>query len=79
MKWPRVRQVPVVQPDQWEKFPVFRETFLSVLADPEDIKSFRVLGRQLFSGALTGGKVWPGSSMTDTTADELQAVLADLR
>jgi hypothetical protein len=73
------RQVPTVQPDQWEDFPAFRETFLAdAVDDSEDNQALRVLGRLLFDGLLANRASWPYSPI-GATADNLRAVLADLR
>jgi len=72
------REIPTVQPERWEDFVIFRETFLINVQDPEANKAVRAFGKVLFSGVLADGRVWPFSYM-DWTEDELWAALADLR
>jgi hypothetical protein len=71
------RPVPSISPDLWEDFPVFRETFLSVVHHVEDNQAFRRLGRLLYNGILTECR-WP-LSMADQTGESLRAALGDLR
>jgi hypothetical protein len=72
------RHVPKIQPGQFEESEIFRETFLAWLGDHADNETFRRFGKLQYSMVLEYSKHGP-HSWIDSTAHELQAVLADLR
>lgn len=75
---PDVVGVPRIQPDRWEDFPVFRETFLSDVYEAHEVELFRRLGKLGALLVAERGQPWPYTYM-DATARYLQAALADLR
>ena len=75
---PAIVQVPKIQPDCWEDFPVFRETFLCDVYDAQGIELLRRLGKLGAVLLAERGQPWPYTYM-DATARYLQAALADLR
>jgi hypothetical protein len=69
---------PSIDPDAWESFPVFRETFLLYISEPGFNAALRSAGEHFFSMLLeTYGEwpAWPESS----TRTELRAAVADMR
>ncbi len=72
------RQVPTVQAKEWQNFAVFRETFLADFDDAEDNRAMRALAKMLYAGMLESFGPLPASPEHEI-ADQLRAVLADLR
>ncbi|MEA2600103.1 MAG: hypothetical protein QOF89_1095 [Acidobacteriota bacterium] len=69
---------PVVHPDQFEDFPVFRETFLLFFTDPKANASTRNFGLLLHELVLEFWGQWP-PHREGMFPSELRAVVADLR
>lgn len=70
--------VPTVNPDDWRRFSVFRETFLCEAYNGEHVEAYRAFGKLQDYLVGEGGGFWPFRYI-DVTAHILQAVLADLR
>ena len=69
---------PIIDPDAWEDFPVFRETFLMYISEPAYNTALRKTGEFLFTMILECYGNWP--VLTEgTTRTELRAALGDLR
>jgi hypothetical protein len=69
---------PEVDPDAWETFPAFRETFLMYLTPPGYADTIRKTGEVLYSLILDTPAEWPGWPESSTRT-EMRAALADLR
>ena len=69
---------PPLDPEQWEDFAVFRETFLTYFTRPEDVASLRHLGGLVFEMLLEHCRYFPDPPESDTRR-ELRAALADMR
>ena len=74
----RVASPPVLRPEDWEKEPAFRETFLLYVTDPGANATLRELGRLLHAFALDFCAVWP-SHPEGVFRAQLRAAIADLR
>lgn len=68
----------VVNPDRFEDFPTFRETFLSVFTEPTYNTALRVVGNLIFELALEYRGQWPDHPEGVIRSD-LRALVADLR
>jgi hypothetical protein len=69
---------PIIDPTSWETFPIFRETFLMYVTEPEHNAALRKTGEFLFTMVLEQYGNWP--SWTESpTRTELRAAVADLR
>jgi hypothetical protein len=73
-----IAHVPRIQPDGFEDFEVFRETFLARVDDPVHNEACRSFARFFYELSLLEPGYWP-LTWTDHTAHLLRAVLADLR
>ena len=71
-------ELPIFDPDSWEDFPVFRETFLMYVTPPGYSAALRSAGEMLYSLLLETPAEWPGWTES-TTRTELRAAAADLR
>lgn len=71
-------EVPRIQPERWEEFPILRETFLCDIYDPGDVEVFRRIARMVAGMVAERGQPWP-STYLNATARYLQAALAELR
>jgi hypothetical protein len=71
-------ELPIFDPDSWEDFPVFRETFLMYVTPPGYSSALRSAGEMLYSLLLETPSEWPGWTES-TTRTELRAAAADLR
>lgn len=70
---------PIINPELWEEFPCFRETFLLLLTSRGPNKTFRSLGIILHAIVLEfGARYWPPQRDGNTRA-EVKAAVADLR
>lgn len=69
----------LLQPEDWEEFAVFRETFLSLYLNRENAESFRVLGRFLYEGLLCDVDDQRTERDDETTVARFQAAVLDLR
>jgi hypothetical protein len=69
---------PIINPQQYEDFPTFRETFLVFVTDPAANAALRGFGKLLFDGILAVWGDWPDQPEGMFRAS-LRAVIADLR
>jgi hypothetical protein len=69
---------PAIDPDLWEEFPAFRETFLMYVTPPGYLAALRDLGEMLYSLLLDTPTEWPGWTES-ATRTEMRAAAADLR
>ena len=69
---------PVIQPEEWEEQPAFRETFLLYFTDPQANATLRRFGLLLHEFVLEFWRMWP-SHAEGIFAAELRAAVADLR
>ncbi len=69
---------PPVDPDAWEDFPAFRETFLMYVTPPGYAAAIRKAGEMLYSLLLESPAEWPGWAESSTRT-EMRAAAADLR
>ena len=72
--------IPLVHPDDWEDFAVFRESFLMYFTAPGLNTALREGAEQFFALLLehSGAKGWPEWEESSTRT-ELRAAVADLR
>ncbi len=69
---------PVFQPAAWEDYPVFRETFMIYVSEPELNRAIRTAGDYFFGMLLECYGDWP-EWPENSTRWELRAAVADLR
>ena len=69
---------PVIDPQHFEDFPTFRETFLLYVTDPAANAALRGFGKLLFDGILAVWGDWPDHPEGLFRAS-LRAAIADLR
>jgi len=69
---------PVFQPTAWEDYPIFRETFLMYISEPEFNAALRKVGDYFFGMLLECYGDWP-EWPESSTRWELRAAVADLR
>jgi hypothetical protein len=71
---------PSIDPDAWEDFAVFRESFLMYFTAPGLNTALRLAAEHFFSLLLehSGGEGWPPWEESSTRT-EMRAALADLR
>ena len=69
---------PILDPVLWEDFPVFRETFLMYISEPEFNASLRRVGEYFFGMLLECYGDWP-EWPESSTRTELRAAVADMR
>ena len=69
---------PVIDPQHFEDFPTFRETFLLYVTDPDANAALRGFGKLLFDGILALWGDWPDHPEGLFRAS-LRAAIADLR
>lgn len=69
---------PIIAPEDHEKFPTFRETFLVFFTDPEANATMRALGKLLLDFTLATWGDWPHPPEGMLRAS-LRAAVADLR
>jgi len=69
---------PIINPDRFEDFPTFRETFLAFIADPDANAIFRGFGELLFNFILEYWEHWPDQPEGELRAN-LRAAVADMR
>ena len=69
---------PIIDPARFEDFPVFRETFLSILTEPRHNAAVRAVGDLAFELALDFRRHWPDQP-EGSLRTELRAAIADLR
>jgi hypothetical protein len=69
---------PTVDPETWERFPAFRETFLMYVTPTGYAEAIRTTGEMLYSLMLEAPATWPGWAESSTRT-EMRAAAADLR
>jgi hypothetical protein len=69
---------PTLNPDAWETFPAFRETFLALVTPPGYADALRKTGEMMYSLLLESPVEWPGWTES-ATRTEMRAALGDLR
>jgi len=69
---------PPATPDDWEKLPAFRQTFLMYVTPPGYAAALQGVGEMLYSLILETPAEWPGWTES-ATRTEMRAALADLR
>jgi hypothetical protein len=69
---------PVIDPNAWEDYPAFRETFLMYFTPPGYAAALRTVGEMLHTMILESYDPWPGWPESSTKT-EMRAALADLR
>lgn len=69
---------PQVDPEHWEDFPVFRETWLVYFTVPKYNAALRIVGKMLLEMTLASWGEWPDQPEGWRRA-ELRAAVADLR
>ncbi len=69
---------PIISPAAWEDYPIFRETFLLYVSEPEFNRSLRTMGDYFFGMLLECYGDWPAWPESSTRT-ELRAAVADLR
>ncbi len=70
--------LPDVPPDDWERLPAFRETFLMYVTPPGYAAALQTMGEMLYSLILDAPAEWAGWPES-ATRTELRAAGADLR
>jgi len=69
---------PILDPGQWESYPVFRESFLLYISEPQFNAALRMAAEHFFSMMLEVYDQWPEWPESSTRM-ELRALAADLR
>jgi hypothetical protein len=69
---------PEIDPNAWEDYPAFRETFLMYFTPPGYAEALRTVGEMLHAMILESYDPWPGWPESSTRT-EMRAALADLR
>jgi hypothetical protein len=69
---------PAIPPDDWERLPAFRETFLMYVTPPGYAAALQTMGEMLYSLILDAPAEWAGWPES-ATRTELRAAGADLR
>ena len=69
---------PIIDPQRYEEFPVFRETFLVFVTDPTANAAARSFGTLFYDLVLAGWGDWPDPAEGMFRAS-LRAAIADLR
>jgi hypothetical protein len=69
---------PDVSPDDWERLPAFRQTFLMYITPPGYAAALQSFGEMLYSLILETPAEWPPWPES-ATRTEMRAALADLR
>ena len=75
---PDSTSLPDVPPDDWERLPAFRETFLMYVTPPGYSAALQTMGEMLYSLILDAPAEWAGWPES-ATRTELRAAGADLR
>jgi hypothetical protein len=70
--------LPDVPPEDWERLPAFRETFLMYITPPGYVAALQTMGEMLYSLILNNPAEWPGWPESSTRT-EMRAAGADLR
>lgn len=69
---------PILDPGQWESFPVFRESFLLYISEPQFNAALRMAAEHFFAMMLETYGHWPAWPESSTRM-ELRAAVADMR
>ncbi len=69
---------PSIDPAEWERFPVFRESALLYLSEPRFNAAVRVAGEMFYTMLLETYDEWPEWPESSTRM-ELRAAVADMR
>lgn len=69
---------PTIDPNAWEDYPAFRETFLMYFTPPGYAAALRTVGEMLHTMILENYRPWPGWPESSTRT-EMRAAVADLR
>src|SRR5436190_4600354 len=69
---------PILDPGQWESFPVFRESFLLYISEPQFNAALRTAAEHFFAMVLETYDRWPEWPESSTRM-ELRAAVADMR
>jgi hypothetical protein len=69
---------PILDPGQWESYPVFRESALLYISEPQFNAALRVAGEHFYSMLLEVYDSWPEWPESSTRM-ELRAAVADMR
>jgi hypothetical protein len=75
---PEIAFPPLIDPDRWEDFAVYRETFLVYFTELRDNTALRDSGRLVHNMALEYYQHWPDQP-EGWTRSHLRAAVADLR
>jgi hypothetical protein len=75
---PDSSSLPDVPPDDWERLPAFRETFLMYITPPGYVAALQTMGEMMYSLILNNPAEWPGWPESSTRT-EMRAAGADLR
>ncbi len=75
---PAVAIPPIIDPDHFEDFPAFRESFLVLFTEPEHNAALRTIGALVFEMALEYRRYWPDQP-EGSLRSELRAAVGDLR
>jgi hypothetical protein len=75
---PESSSPPATPPDDWERLPAFRQTFLMYVTPPGYAAALQGLGEMLYSLMLDTPAEWPGWTES-ATRTEMRAAAADLR
>jgi hypothetical protein len=75
---PESTSPPARLPDDWERLPAFRQTFLMYVTPPGYAAALQGLGEMLYSLMLDTPAEWPAWTES-ATRTEMRAVAADLR
>lgn len=69
---------PAFEPDAWERFPAFRQTFMMYVTPPGYSAALQTMGEMLYSLILETPEEWPEWTESATRV-EMRAVAYDLR
>jgi hypothetical protein len=69
---------PIIDPREWEDYPIFRETFLLYVSEPRFNAALRMAGEMFFTMLLEVYGDWPEWPESSTRI-EMRAAVADLR
>ncbi len=75
---PESSSPPAIPPDDWERLPAFRQTFLMYVTPPGYAAALQGMGEMLYSLMLDTPAEWPGWTES-ATRTEMRAAAADLR
>jgi hypothetical protein len=69
---------PILDPGQWESYPVFRESCLLYISEPQFNAALRIAGEHFYSMLLECYDKWPEWPESSTRM-EMRAAVADMR